>query len=110
MNSYDAGTLLITDRSLLVMLTSDGPETEMNANGPVRCFYSGLALPTLAKWRGAVARKVGHIDDIVLPFLKTIDITPAVKEDSELTERELLQKISKENADLKRQVAALAIK
>lgn len=92
------------------MLTTEGPQTELDRYGPPRSYFEGLTLPALAKWKGSVVRRVGHIDDIVFPFLKTIDATPATKSDSELTDKELLQKVLADNAALKQQVATLTAK
>src|ERR1700730_7364253 len=104
MQNLGTGTLVITDKGTLVALTVDGPQTELStASGPVKCYYEGLTLPNLAKWKGSVARQVGHIDDIVLPFLKTIDRTPATKDESELSDHELLLKALADNAALKQQ-------
>lgn len=106
-NNFGTGTLVINEKGNFIVLISDGLQTEMNANGPTRSYYEGLTLPNLGKWKGSLARKVGHIDDIVLPFLKTIDRTPATKEDSELSDKELLQKVLADNKELRAQVAAI---
>lgn len=110
MQRLGTGTLIITDRGSLVMLTADGPETEMSIGSPAKSYYSGLVLPSLAKFKGSVVRKVGHIENIIQPFLKTIDSSPAIKEDSELTERELLAKLLRENNELKKKVEQIASK
>jgi hypothetical protein len=108
MENYDAGTLLVTDRGQLVMLTEDGLQTgELQPNGKVPRFYLGITLPGIARWQGTVVRKVGHISNLVSMFSQTVDIkTPAVKDESELTDRELLEKIRRENAELRKQGAA----
>jgi hypothetical protein len=109
MHNLPAGTLVITDRGTLAMLIVDGPQTEMSTvSGPVKYFYEGLTLPNLSKWKNSVARKVGHIDDIVLPFLETIDRTPATKGTEELSDKELLQRVLAENAELKKRFDQLA--
>ena len=107
MEYYDAGTLLVTDRGQLVMLTADGVQTgELKPNGEVPQFYEGVALPSVARWRGAIVRKVAHVSDLVSLLAQTADIkTPATKDESELTDRELLEKIRRENAELKKQQA-----
>ena len=105
MENYDAGTLLVTDRGQLVMLTADGIKTgELLPNGTVPQYYEGTVLPSIARWKGTIVRRVGHVSDLVEILSKTADIkTPATKDESELTDRELLERIRQENAELKQQ-------
>jgi hypothetical protein len=105
MEHYDAGTLLVNDRGHLVMLTADGIQTgELLPNGTVPQYYEGTVLPNIARWRGTIVRKVGHISDLVSLLAQTADIkTPATKSEAELTDRELLEKIRQENAELRQQ-------
>jgi hypothetical protein len=110
MEHYDAGTLLVNDRGQLVMLTADGIQTgELQPSGVVPQYYEGTVLPNIARWRGTIVRKVGHISDLVSVFAQTVDIkTPATKDESELTEREMLAKVLRDNAALKQEVANLS--
>jgi hypothetical protein len=106
-NNFEIGTLVVDDRGFLVLLSQEGLQTgEMQGNGVVPRYYEGFTIPHIARWKGTVMRRVGHISDLVKILAQTADIkTPADKDESELTERELLAKVLRDNAELKKQVA-----
>jgi hypothetical protein len=113
MDNYQIGDLLVTEHGVLVMLTQDGLQTgEMNANGAVPSFLEGISLLSAGRWRGTVVRKVGTIRDAINQLAASgVDLTtPATKSESELTDRELLAKVLRDNAELKQLVAALVSK
>jgi hypothetical protein len=107
---FQTGDLVVTDHSVLVMLTQDGLQTgEMNASGVVPSYYEGTSLLSAGRWRGTIVRKIGTIRQAIQLLAESgIDLrTPAVKSDTDLTDRELLQRVLADNETLKRQVAAL---
>jgi hypothetical protein len=107
---FQTGDLVVTDNAVLVMLTQDGLQTgEMNSNGVVPSYYEGISLLSAGRWRGTIVRKVGTIRGLVNTLAASgVDIrTPAVKCETELSDRELLQRVLADNKNLREQVAAI---
>ena len=107
---FQTGDLVVTDHGVLVMLIADGLVTgEMNSNGVVPSYFEGISLLSSGRWRGAIVRKVGTIRELINLLASTgVDIkTPAVKSETELSDRELLHKVLADNKNLREQVAAI---
>jgi hypothetical protein len=107
---FQTGDLIVTDHGVLVMLTADGLITgEMNSNGVVPSYYEGISLLSAGRWRGTIVRKIGTIRQAIQLLAESgIDLrTPAVKSETELSDRELLQKVLADNKNLREQVAAI---
>jgi len=107
---FQTGDLVVTDHAVLVMLTQDGLQTgEMNTSGVVPSYFEGISLLSAARWRGGIIRKVGTIRELINMLASTgVDIrTPAVKSETELSDRELLQRVLADNKHLREQVAAI---
>jgi hypothetical protein len=104
---FQTGDLVVTDHAVLVMLTQDGLQTgEMNSSGKVPSYFEGISLLSAGRWRGDIVRKVGTIRQAIQLLAESgVDLrTPAVKSETELSDRELLAKALTETAELKKKL------
>ena len=108
-NTFGVGTLVVDDRGSLIVLSQDGIQTgEMLGNGTVPSFYEGFTLPNMGRWRGLVIRPVGNVRKLIQILAETVDIrTPATKSETELSDRELLQKVLADNSELRQRLDQL---